>query len=193
MTQIEKEPMISQVNPVKIIDNKVNLIKKLVAAYHGETTAIYSSRNRKREKLMIKHIAIYLCFKMVKTAKGLPIGPALVARYFGFTHASVIHINKKISGFIDYDRVFRLEIEKIEQSVLYKIQMRENKPEMKNLYFIDLNESVSMKLSDTKAIVLTGFDDDEVEKIKNLFRCPESRKHKETSMYILETQASPKE
>jgi len=192
MTRKKHEITFGLANTEKAIDNKVNLIKKLVAAYYGETVAIYTSRNLKREKLMIKHVAVFLCSKMVELSPGKKIGPSRVADYFGYDHATVLHIGRKLSGYIDYDRAFRLEMEKIETGINYKIQMRDNKQSLiKDYYFIDLNGSVSMKLSDTKAIVLTGFDDEEVEKIKNLFRCPVSRKHKETSMYILETQPSP--
>lgn len=185
----------------KEISNKVNFIKKVVAAYYGETVAVYSSRNRKKDKLIIKHIAAYFCLKLVERSPGKSIGLSAVAEYFGYRlsngrsdHATILHIKRKINGFIEFDRKFRLEIEKIESQIKYKVQIRNGKDQLlKDYYFIDLNNVVSMKLTDQKAIVLSGFEEDEVEKIKNLFRCPTYRKHQETSMYLLETLQSQSE
>lgn len=188
------EKTLQEAQKEKAIKNKVNLIKRIVAAYYGETVSIYNSRSRKREKVIIKHLAAYFCLNLVEKERGKSIGPSAVAQFFGYDHASVLHIDKKISGYIEFDRSFRLEVEKIESQIKHRSQISDSQEQLrKDYYFIDLNNVVSMKLTETKAIVLTGFDEEEVEKIKNLFRCPTYRKHQETSMYLLETLQSPRE
>lgn len=197
-SKTDYEETYAEADKQKAMTNKVNLIKKLLAAYRGESMDVYSSRKRHRDKLIIKHEAVYFVLKIAFNNK--PYGTAKhkgvtkVGNLFGYNHANVLAIYKKICGFVDYDKDYMLDLAEIEHKIRHKILIKTSGRILSDeYYFIDLDNAVSMKLEDKKAIVLTGFDETEVEKIKNLFHCKEVREHKGTEMYFLETDKKPKQ
>lgn len=162
----------------------INYIKKVVADYYKVDFDIYDTRSRKRENINVKHTAIYFCYRNLKITTGL------LGTYFNVDHASVIHISKKMTGLLEWDKTLIKEYRDLQQ--LIDIKGNPNGKKIVDIdaqyYFINLDDVKSVKPTKSKAIIFSGYETDEVEfliKRLSITDC-EVMSHKKTGMFIME-------
>ena len=168
------------------ISQRVKYIKQVVAMYYGMSFKIFDSRSRKREIIHVRHIAIYLARTLIRKEEVSLQG--IGVRFNGIDHATVIHANKKISGYLTYDSGLRNEIDEITKLVQTRELVEDQEDQIANgYYFIDLNNITSLKLDSKKAVVLVGFSDEEVSMFAEAQQIKrKARKHTNLGAYILE-------
>jgi hypothetical protein len=157
MTSTEKEF-------VKNTNNRtVDYIKALVCAYYEIDGSIYTSKKRNIESIKGRHMAIY----MVKKNTNLPL--VQIGNLFNCDHSTVVHIEKKFTNYIEYDRDFKNEISEI-QSIIdnKKIELSTNIDLNKDYYYIPLNDFKSIKIKENKAIILVNFNEKDMRYLKIL-------------------------
>ncbi len=163
---------------------KLEFIKAVVAGFYGEPINVFASTSRRKEHVHVRHVAMFMTSKLTK------LGLAEIGRSYNRDHASVIHAKKKINGWLDYDVAFRQEMNEIEQLIIHRLSIDSDEPTLADeYYFIDLDNINSLRLGKGKALILKGFTDEEIKSIKAAFRIPntETRTHKNTGMYILDS------
>lgn len=162
-------------------------IKEVVAAYYNVNKDIYENKSRKQINVKVKHVAIYIVRKETK------LSTIFIGKAFNVDHATVIYIQKKFDGYLEWDNDFKNEIKEIDNILKFKIADELNLA--KDYYYIPLNEFVSIKHENGKAIILKGFTEKEIESIKfvdsrsgkEFFEdLKKARKHQNQKFYILE-------
>jgi hypothetical protein len=169
------------------MDKSINFVKDVVCAYYNLDVDIYKSNSRKSNIIKAKHIAIYICKSQLSLTL-VDLGHA-----FGFDHSTIVYINKKIAGYIQFDPALKKQIQEIENILKFKVA--DTLKLERDYYYVPLNDFVSIKQEDGKAIILKGFTQKEIEAInfidtrsgRNFFDKPnEAKSHTNQKFYILE-------
>ena len=176
------------------VDRSINFIKDVVCAYYGLNNDIYKSDSRKSDISKVKHIAVYICKKQLSTTL------VYLGKAFRLSHSSVVYIEKKIDGYIEFDSSLKKQIQEIENIIKFKAADALGLE--KDYYYIPLNDFVSIKHDGGKAIILKGFTEKEISAITfidnrngyNFFEKPnEIKKHSNQKFYILEKRENEKD
>lgn len=170
----------------------IEAIKLIVCNYYEQDPIVFIQKSRKRELLHVVHSAIYFIDKNMR------IGPTELSTVFGYDHATIIYIIRKTKNLLDIDKNMRLEYEEI-QSTIVASDLQEKSAER---YYIDLNNCVSMKNGNNRAVVFSGFNDDDLDNIvildkrrivaqtmyegAILFEKSEKKQHQKTGVYLIE-------
>jgi hypothetical protein len=165
----------------------VAYIKDVVAAYYYGDGDVYENKSRKQEAAKIKQIAVLMCYETIKVTR------SKIGSFFGYKHDMVIYIVKKYKGYLDWDVELKKELAEIREIIKFKVADGLNLNNM--YYYIPLNDFTSIKFGKDKSIILQGFTEDEISKIKfNKIDEPEveRRKHKNQKFYILEKKENEK-
>ena len=180
-------------NLISETDKNINFIKEIVAAFYKIDSNLFNVKSRKSSVTKIKHVAIYIAKKNVK------IGCVSLGKKFDVTHGTVLYIIKKFEGYITWDKEFKKEIDDIQNILNFKTVNEIALSEQ--YYYIPLNNFVSIKQDNGKAIILKGFSDNEIEAINfignkngyNFFENPIIiKKHENKNLYILEKENDEK-
>lgn len=167
------------------VAQKVKYIKEIVALYYGMSPKAFDTKSRKRELVHIRHVALYLVRENLPKEE---IGLASIGSLFGgLDHATVLHAHKKISDYLSYQRDLQQEINELTDMITTRFLIDDDSSLTEGYYFVDLNNVISLKLNNEKAVVLVGFSKDEAElfaKSQKIRAKP--RTHKNLGMYILE-------
>jgi hypothetical protein len=147
---------------VKNTNNKtVDYIKSLISAYYEVDISIFNSKKRNIESVKPRHMAIY----MVKKNTNLPL--VQIGNIFNCDHSTVVHVEKKFTNYIEFDKDFKNEINEI-QSIIdnKKIELNTNIDLNKDYYYIPLNDFKSIKIKENKAIILVNFNEKDLRYLK---------------------------
>lgn len=163
----------------------IEYILKVVEKYLHVDSDFVTTKNRKRELVFARQVSMYLIFRY-STCSLERIGEV----FNGKDHATVLHGKRTIANLMDTDKEVLRQINELERVIDLNIGIvRENIDLSKDFYYINFNDHISIQFGDKKGMILTGFSDEEIEKIKTLFYpFIESRLHKNTGFYILEKQ-----
>ena len=170
----------------------IEFIKDVVSFYYGEDKYIYEQKSRKSNIMKIKHIAIYVCTKNLNITK-VELGKA-----FKCSHSMVVYVGKTYEGYLKFDQDLKKELEDIQNILNFRLAGELNLE--KENYYIPLNDFVSMKNENGKAILLKGFSDDEISRIdivdsktrESLFEPTSAKSHINQKFYILEKKTNEK-
>ena len=174
------------------VNKNIDFIKDVVAFFYGEDRYIYEQKSRKSNIMKIKHIAIYICIKNLK------ITQVELGRAFKISHSMIVYIGKTYDGYLRFDNDLKKEITDIKNILNFKLAAELNLE--KENYYIPLNEFVSMKNENGKAIILKGFTEDEIRRIdiidsqtkQSLFEPTSAKSHTNQKFYILEKKTNEK-
>lgn len=174
------------------VNKNIDFIKDVVAFFYGEDRYIYEQKSRKSNIMKIKHVAIYICIKNLK------ITQVELGRAFKISHSMIVYIGKTYDGYLRFDNDLKKEITDIKNILNFKLAAELNLE--KENYYIPLNEFVSMKNENGKAIILKGFTEDEIRRIdiidsqtkQSLFEPTSAKSHTNQKFYILEKKTNEK-
>jgi hypothetical protein len=159
-------------------------IKTIVAHHYKQDADVYTIKSRQRQVVNTKHSAVYFCMTNLKTTT-IEVGKA-----FGLSHATIIYIVRKVKGFMDWDLSMKKDFMEIQAIIENKGLKQSTSINLeRDFYHIDLNNITSIKAGKDKAIVFTGYSDEECQRFMNLFLLgvkTKLKKHENTGLYILE-------
>jgi len=168
----------------------VSFIKKIVAHYYHLPLEVFDNTTRNREIINAKHTAIYFCRTNLKVTTNW------LGKQFNVDHATTIHVKKKFDNLLSWDKILMREFDDIQNIISFKGLAEAKGVDLhKEYYYIDLNNIVSVKLEPSKAIIFSGWTEDEIKKLmKELYlngsgeiqEPPETKKHRNTGLYIME-------
>ncbi len=94
---------------------KVSLedIKTVVCDYYGLEKELLFSKNRRRYIMIPRQAFVYLAYHINQD-----LGYCDLSKYMGFNHATLIHSNKRVQGFMDVDKTYKAEIKDMWSSCL---------------------------------------------------------------------------
>ena len=169
------------------VSRKIQYIKKIVEMYYGVHHNVWRSKTRKKEYVYIRHVAIYLTYIMTRKDAQKPSLAQIGQKFNGIDHATVLHAKRKIEGYLTYNKDLKGEIDELKTLIEDRTKLDTDQDLMKDHYFIDLNEIISLRLSDQKAVILKGFTEKEAEMFRKAQKIKAApRLHKNTGAYILE-------
>lgn len=176
-------------NTKGVIENRiVEYIFLLVAKYYElDSTEYVYSKNRKREFVYPRQVSMYL-IKHNTTFSLENIG----RRYNGKDHSTVTHAIKVINNLMDTEKNVKKDIKYLQGIVKFKSKAIKDDVDIdKDFYYLDFNNYTSIKIKDKKGIILSGFDANEIARIKDFVGgVISSREHYKTGLYILEQSES---
>jgi hypothetical protein len=174
------------------VNKNIDFIKDAVAYFYGQDRSVYDQKSRKSNFMKVKHIAIYIC------TKNLNITQVELGKAFNCSHSLIIYVGKTYEGYLKFDNDLKKQLTDIQNILNFKLAGELNL--QKENYYIPLNEFVSMKNENGKAILLKGFTEDEIRRIdivdrdsrQSLFEPTEAKYHKNQKFYILEKKYNEK-
>ena len=185
-----KKKMLSNSRLVKE-DRIIEYIIAIVGKFYNVSNIYTQIKSRKREYVYARQIAMYLISKY-STATLEKIG----AQFAGKDHATVLHAKKVINNLIDTDRNIKAQIKDLENIIkLNSRAISDNIDLNEHFYYIDFNNYTSIKITNNKGLIVSGFSDQEIKKLKQFLELKdlETRDHENTGLYILEEKQSKEE
>jgi hypothetical protein len=159
-----------------------NFIIDVVCAYYKTDKSSFEIKTRKPEIMRIKHYCVHFCNKNIKT------GSTELGNFFGYNHANVIHILKKLSGYLEWDDDLIKEFSEIQAIIKHKSIELNQKISSEDYYYLDLDNVSSFKINEKKFVILSGFTKEETDEFMFNNRIQTSEvEHKSTGLYIFET------
>jgi len=165
-------------------DKIVEFIIEVVGGYYNCVDNYHLLKSRKPNVVRPRQVAMYLSFN--STTRNMTLGK--IGEFFERDHSTVLHSNKKVQGYLDYDKKFRAEIEEIKKVIQFKRgALNENISFFKKYHYIDLNDFLSIQTIDNKGVLLTGFTKQEEAVILSVIdKVKFTKKFTQTGRYILE-------
>lgn len=142
-----------------------------------------TNKTRKREYVWARQIGMFLISKNGK------INLSDIGRLYKKDHATVIHAKKAVSEQMDISKNTKQEIKLIESKILQKFNIYKKNPKSNDeYYYINFNNYTSIRFTDNKGMILTGFKDSDIQKFIEFLQLSnfQTMKHKKTGHYILE-------
>lgn len=161
----------------------IEYILKIIEKYYKLDPDFVISKSRKRELVFGRQVAMYLMFRYTSCSLNR-IGEV----FNGKDHATVLHGKRTVANLMETEKKVKSEIEELEKIVELNLKVIEDDIDLsKDFYYVNFNNYESLMISGTKGMILTGFTDEELSKIKELFpEIIEQRTHQNTGLYILE-------
>lgn len=167
---------------VSVNDRIAEYIIYIVPRYLRIDETFHQTKNRKRELVIGRQLAMWLMRRYTSLSLDK------IGEYFSRDHATVLHAKKQIDDLRETDKGIKKQLNDLKNIVTLKSKALVNKVDLDNdFYYIDLNDFVSIRMGSNKAMIVTGFTDQEIEALK--WRIKESfevRNHTNTGTYILE-------
>lgn len=180
LSKVEKEVVSN--SREKYEDLLIDFIKQTVAKYFEQPSDVYMMKSKKQSIVKVKQVCMYLILKNSKSTLDK------IGKSFGKDHSTVHHANKVITNYLEWDKDLVKEIADLQNVIYLKAKgIVHNLDLEKDFYFVDLNSFTSLKTDKGKAILLSGYTEDEQKKIKKKLKLlVDGKKHNNTGMYILE-------
>lgn len=174
--------MLSDSTPVKQY-RIMNYIIKIVGNYYEMKDNYTYTKNRKREIVFARQVAMYLISKYSSMTL-----EKIGSKFGNKNHATILHAKKTIAGMIETYNDIKNQIEEIENLIKLNYIAIDKSVHLSNdFYYIDFNDHHSIKINNRKGIILTGFTEYEKTKIiESIAGIVDQREHKNTGLYILE-------
>jgi len=161
----------------------MEFILKVVQNYYQVDESYFLKKTRRNEILFARQVAMYLIKKNTKLSLN-----SIGQKCGNKDHATVINAIKRVQGYIDVDKQLKKQVSDIQQIIKLKSSSALNGYKLNDVfYYIDLNEFTSLRFGEQKTILMSGFSEQELSIIQQVFNgLTESKKHTNTGIYILE-------
>lgn len=171
----------------RIDENIVNYILTIIQIYSDLKYDYYFKKSRKVELVKARHLAMYFAKEYTETSL------KKLGRKFNKDHSTIIHgINRIKNGIKNngrYEPDISKDVKNIKKIIHTRISAMLGDVDIEEqYYYIDLNSIYSIKIDNTKSIILNGFNEEEanafIQSFKNVKE--ELKEHQNTGIYILE-------
>ena len=161
----------------------IDLISNIVCIYYNQPAESMQSKSRKTELVHLRHTVAYMSYRF------LDIRTKELGSFLNLDHSSIIHINKKFTGLLSWDKVLTKEFNDLKHIINVQYDNPDNVLNLDDFYFIDMNNLVTLRKNRKKAIVFTGYTDEEITEIKNIIgeQAP-AEKHLNTGIYLFKNE-----
>lgn len=158
----------------------VELIKNIVCKYYNLPINQLDLKCKRQDIIKVRHAIAYMSFKH------LDIRYTELAQILGYNHSSIVYINKKLNGYLMWDKILVKEYQDLDHIINCEQMGNSQDLNMEEYYFINLNNMKSLREHREKAILFTGYSDSEILKIKQLLgsEYPEIINHSNTGLYL---------
>jgi HEPN domain-containing protein len=167
----------------RIDENIVNYILTIIQIYSDLKYDYYFKKSRKVELVKARHLAMYFAKEYTETSL------KKLGRKFNKDHSTIIHGINRIKNGIKYEPDVSKDVKNIKKIIHTRISAMLGDVDIEEqYYYIDLNSIYSIKIDNTKSIILNGFNEEEanafIQSFKNVKE--ELKEHQNTGIYILE-------
>jgi len=167
----------------RIDENIVNYILTIIQIYCDLQYDYYFNKSRKEELVKARHLAMYFAKEYTETSL------KKLGKKFNKDHSTIIHGINRIKNGIKYEPDVSKDVKNIKKIIHTRISAMLGDVDIEEqYYYIDLNYIYSIKIDNTKSIILNGFNEEEanafIQSFKNVKE--ELKEHQNTGIYILE-------
>lgn len=171
-------------------EEKIESVMETVAKYKDLSDDFFAVKSRKREIVLARQMACYLIRDIDPT-----ITYNLIAHYIGQNHATVIHAVETFGNILVNDKDVEADYEKLKNLFTSRFTATNVQTgEKTEIYTVNLNNCISVRISDRKSVVLCGYTMDEAKMLGAV--CSEGEtpvmpvKHTNTGMVLMERVSS---
>lgn len=162
-------------------ERMVDFIRKVVCDYYRVPEKKLSTKTRKAEVILCKHMVVYF------TIHRLPQLPyERIAHLTGYNgdHSMMIFIRKKIDGYCSWDKKIVHDIQQMNNKIQAQA-LDKSRDELEEMDFINLNDLAAVRVNMNKAIVLVGYSEPELLEVrKRLGLTMPIVRYENTGMYL---------
>ena len=187
MTQEKVQEVLNKpfTHTTQVLNNRIaDYIFLMIKKYYNLPNDEYRTiKNRQRKYVMPRQVGMYLLRKFTTLSQ-----ESIGKYYSGKDHATVLYALKTVTALCETDKNFQKDIKELETAIRFKSKSISKNIDLdKHFYYIDFDNHVSLKMKDNKGVILSGFNEEEIENIKAyLQEIIDSRIHENTGLYILE-------
>jgi hypothetical protein len=167
--------------------NKEELFKdvllKVIGDYYLLDYSYVTDKNRKREVVFARQIAMHLLLKNTKWTLGK------VGENFNRDHATVLHSDRVVKDLMSYHKRIKTDVAKIEKLTNQELGIILKKEKANSrFHYIDLDNYTSVRVTNKKGIIFSGYTEHEIFQILTTLEIGDvdTFDHKKTGSYILE-------
>ena len=140
----------------RIDENIVNYILTIIQIYSDLKYDYYFKKSRKVELVKARHLAMYFAKEYTETSL------KKLGRKFNKDHSTIIHGINRIKNGIKYEPDVSKDVKNIKKIIHTRISAMLGDVDIEEqYYYIDLNSIYSIKIDNTKSIILNGFNEEE--------------------------------
>lgn len=183
---METKDITKHINESSAYSSRIaEMVKIVVCNYYNLPLTVFQSKSRKREVIICKQTVVYFLRKQLPKATLKHIGMET-----GYDHATVLHCLKTTQNLIDTDKKTEYDIREMGKMLSMNQDALTMEDISERYYFVNMDECISIKMSDGKAMILVGYNMDEASSI--VANNPETMSsilpvpHKNTKLFILE-------
>lgn len=142
-------------------EEKIETVMKVVAKFKDLSEDFYAVKSRKREIVLARQMACFLLRDVDPT-----ITYNLIAHFTGQNHATVIHAVETFANLVASDKDIQKQYETLKEmfNTRYMASDLENGRKI-NVYTVNINNCITIKINEQKSIVLSGYTQDQAEMI----------------------------
>jgi len=183
---METKDITKHINESSAYSSRIaEMVKIVVCNYYNLPLTVFQSKSRKREVIICKQTVVYFLRKQLPKATLKHIGMET-----GYDHATVLHCLKTTQNLIDTDKKTEYDIREMGKMLSMNQDALTMEDISERYYFVNMDECISIKMSDGKAMILVGYNMDEAslivannpETMSSILPVP----HKNTKLFILE-------
>lgn len=167
--------------------NKEDLFKdvllKVIGDYYLLDYGYVTDKNRKREVVFARQIAMHLLLKNTKWTLGK------IGENFNRDHSTVLHGDRVVKDLMSYHKRIKTDVAKIEKLTNQELSIILKKEKVDSrFHYIDLNNYTSVRVTNKKGLIFSGYTEEEIFEILTTLKVGEvdTFNHKKTGSYILE-------
>jgi hypothetical protein len=167
--------------------NKEDLFKdvlvKVIGDYYLLDYGYVTAKNRKREVVFARQIAMHLLLKNTKWTLGK------IGENFNRDHSTVLHGDRVVKDLMSYHKRIKNDVAKIEKLTNQELSIILKKEKVDSrFHYIDLDNYTSVRVTSKKGIIFSGYTKEEMFEILTTLKIGDvdTFDHKKTGSYILE-------
>lgn len=167
--------------------NKEDLFKdvllKVIGDYYLLDYGYVNAKNRKREVVFARQVAMHLLLKNTKWTL------AKIGENFNRDHSTVLHGDRVVKDLMSYHKRIKTDVAKIEKLTNQELSIILKKEKVDSrFHYIDLNNYTSARITSKKGLIFSGYTEEEIFEILTTLKVGDvdTFKHKNTGSYILE-------
>jgi hypothetical protein len=167
--------------------NKEDLFKdvllKVIGDYYLLDYGYVTAKNRKREVVFARQIAMHLLLKNTKWTLGK------IGENFNRDHSTVLHGDRVVKDLMSYHKRIKNDVAKIEKLTNQELSIILKKEKVDSrFHYIDLNNYTSVRVTNKKGLIFSGYTEAEIFEILTTLKIGDvdTFNHKKTGSYILE-------
>lgn len=157
----------------------VDMVRQIVCGHYRIPVSKLFVKTRKSEIMRCKHLVVFF------SSKVLSVPLVRIAELTGYDqdHSMIIYIQKKITGYLEWDKRFQKDCEIINNQIEATLYDRA-KDQIDHIEYISLNNVTAFRERFNRAILTVGLSDEELKQVQAILSKSKPVNYENTGLYL---------